>query len=51
MAWEEVLAKRKDGMMVEARYGTPTLAYYGLGYIVYLALLVILSYHTFAALP
>ena len=51
VAREEVLAKRKDGMMVEARYGTPTLAYYGLGYIVYLALLVILSYPTFAALP
>lgn len=50
-AREEVQSKRKEGMLVEAKYGTPTLAYYGIGYICYLVLLALLSYPVFAALP
>jgi Flp pilus assembly protein protease CpaA len=50
-AREEVEAKKKEGMLVEAKYGTPTLAYYGIGYILYLLALLAFNYSLFASLP
>jgi len=51
VAREEVEAARKPGAMVEVRYGVPTVAYLGLGYVAYLVYLVALNYPGFASLP
>ncbi len=51
VAREEVEAASKEGAMVEVRYGVPTVAYLGIGYIAYLAYLVALNFPVFASLP
>jgi Flp pilus assembly protein protease CpaA len=51
VARDEVEKRKSDGMLVEARYGVPTVAYFGIGYSLYLAALVILAYPLFVSLP
>lgn len=51
VAREEVEALGKSDAMVEVRYGVPTVAYLGVGYVVYLAYLLLFNYPTFAGLP
>ncbi len=51
VARDEVEAAGRAGAMVEVRYGVPTVAYLGLGYVAYLVYLVALNYATFASLP
>ena len=51
VAREEVEAAKKPGALVEVRYGVPTVAYLGVGYIAYLVFLVISNYPTFVSLP
>ncbi len=51
VAREEVEANQKQGAMVEVSYGVPTVAYLGLGYIVYLAYLVLFNQAAFISLP
>ena len=51
VAREEVEAAGKPDAMVEVRYGVPTVAYLGVGYVVYLAYLLALNYSAFASLP
>lgn len=50
-AREEVEAANKLGAMVEVRYGVPTVAYLGVGYVAYLVYLVVFNYTAFAGLP
>ena len=50
-ARDEVEASKKPGAMVEVKYGVPTVAYLGLGYIAFLAYLVLLNQAAFLALP
>ncbi len=51
VAREEVEAAIKPGAMVEVRYGVPTVAYLGIGYIVFLAYLFVFNYAAFVSLP
>jgi Type IV leader peptidase family len=51
VAREEVEAANKPGSSVEVRYGVPTVAYLGIGYVAYLVYLVVFNYAAFAALP
>lgn len=51
VAREEVEAAQKAGASVEVRYGVPTVAYLGIGYVAYLLYLFFFSYPAFAALP
>ena len=51
MAREEVEASGKPGARVEVKYGVPTVAYLGVGYVIYLAYLLIFNYSAFASLP
>lgn len=51
LAREEVEAANKPDAMVEVRYGVPTVAYLGIGYVAYLVYLVAFSYAAFASLP
>lgn len=50
-AREEVQAKKTQGAMVEVKYGVPTVAYLGLGYLAFLAYLVIFNQAGFLGLP
>ena len=50
-AREEVEGLQKEGMRVEAVYGVPDVLYFGLGYILYLAYLVLFNYALFSSLP
>jgi hypothetical protein len=50
-ARDEVQAKAKPGASVEVSYGVPTVAYLGVGYIAYLAFLLVFQQHVFFALP
>jgi Flp pilus assembly protein protease CpaA len=50
-AREEVEGIQKEGMMVEVVYGVPDVLYFGLGYILYLAYLVLFNYGLFSSLP
>ena len=50
IAREDVEARQKPGAMVEVSYGVPTVEYIGIGYVLYLAYLLLLSPSTFAAL-
>lgn len=50
-ARDEVEKRQANGMLVEVEYGTPTLAYVGTGYIVYLVAMILFSYGTFSSLP
>ena len=51
VAREEVEAANKPGAQVEVRYGVPTVAYLGVGYVAYLVYMIALNYGAFAALP
>lgn len=51
VAREEVEAAGKPGATVEVRYGVPTVAYLGVGYVAYLFYLVAFNYPAFAGLP
>ena len=51
VAREEVEASNKPEAQVEVRYGVPTVAYLGVGYVAYLAYLLILNPSTFVSLP
>jgi hypothetical protein len=51
VAREEVEALNKPGAQVEVKYGVPTVAYLGVGYVVYLLYLLALNYSVFSALP
>lgn len=48
MAREEVEAAKRPDALVEVRYGVPTVAYLGLGYIAYVVYLVAFSFAAFA---
>jgi len=50
-AREEVEAKAKPGASVEVKYGVPTVAYLGIGYVGYLILLLVFNQHAFLTLP
>jgi hypothetical protein len=51
VAREEVEASNKPEAMVEVRYGVPTVAYLGVGYVAYVVYLLAFSFAVFAALP
>ena len=51
VAREEVEAANNPGASVEVKYGVPTVAYLGLGYVIYLAYLLAFNYPAFASLP
>ncbi len=51
VARDEVEAKQKPGSMVEVKYGVPTVAYLGIGYLACLAYLLIFSHATLLSLP
>ena len=51
VAREEVEAADKPGAAVEVKYGVPTVAYLGLGYVIYLTYLLVFNYPVFASLP
>ena len=51
VAREEVVKANMPGAEVEVKYGVPTVAYLGLGYLAYLVYLVAANSSTFAALP
>ncbi len=51
VARDEVEASPKPGAMVEVKYGVPTVAYLGIGYLVYLAYLVIFNQSALLSLP
>lgn len=51
VAREEVEAANKPGATVEVKYGVPTVAYLGVGYVIYLAYLLAFNYSAFASLP
>ncbi len=51
VAREEVEAAGKPEGMVEVRYGVPTVAYLGVGYVAYLVYLLAFNYSAFASLP
>ena len=50
-AREEVEGLQKDGMQVEVVYGVPDVLYFGLGYIIYLAYLILFNFNLFSSLP
>ena len=50
-AREEVEAANKPDAVVEVKYGVPTVAYLGIGYVAYLLYLVAFSQQAFASLP
>jgi hypothetical protein len=50
-AREEVEGLQKEGMQVEVVYGVPDVLYFGLGYILYLAYLILFNYALFSSLP
>ncbi len=51
VAREEVEAANKPGATVEATYGVPTVAYLGVGYVIFLTYLLAFNYAAFASLP
>jgi Flp pilus assembly protein protease CpaA len=51
VAREDVVKKAKQGSMVEVSYGVPHVAYFGIGYAVYLAYLVVFSPQTIMMIP
>jgi vacuolar-type H+-ATPase subunit I/STV1 len=51
VAREEVEANQKLGAMVEVKYGVPTVAYLGIGYLAYLAYLLIFNQAALSSLP
>ena len=51
VARDEVEANKKPGAMVEVKYGVPTVAYLGIGYLAYLAYLLIFNQAALLSLP
>jgi Flp pilus assembly protein protease CpaA len=51
VAREEVEAANKPGAQVEVKYGVPTVAYLGVGYVAYIVYLLLFNYQVFASLP
>ena len=51
VARDEVEANQKPGVMVEVKYGVPTVAYLGIGYLTYLAYLLIFNQAALLSLP
>ena len=51
VARDEVESNQKPGTMVEVKYGVPTVAYLGIGYLVYLAYLVVFNQAALLSLP
>ena len=51
VARDEVEAVNNPGAQVEVKYGVPTVAYLGVGYVIYLAYLLLFNYQVFASLP
>lgn len=51
VAREEVEASGKQGASVEVKYGVPTVAYLGAGYLAYVVYLIVANHAVFAALP
>jgi Flp pilus assembly protein protease CpaA len=51
VARDEVEATQKPGAMVEVKYGVPTVAYLGVGYIAFLAYLLVFNQSAFLSLP
>ena len=51
VARDEVEAKQKPGAMVDVKYGVPTVAYLGIGYLACIAYLLIFSQATLLSLP
>ena len=51
VAREEVEAANRPGAQVEVKYGVPTVAYLGVGYVAYLVYLLLFNYSAFAGLP
>lgn len=51
IARDEVEANQKPGAMVEVKYGVPTAAYLGIGYLAYLAYLLIFNHAVLLSLP
>ncbi len=51
VARDEVEANQKPGAMVEVKYGVPTVAYLGVGYLVYLAYLLAFNQAALLSLP
>ncbi|MGD1054543.1 MAG: hypothetical protein ABR867_00460 [Nitrososphaerales archaeon] len=51
VARDEVEAKQKPGTMVEVKYGVPTVAYLGIGYLAYLVYLLVFNQAALLSLP
>ena len=51
VAREEVEAANSPGAQVEVKYGVPTVAYLGIGYVAYIAYLLLFNYQVSASLP
>ena len=51
VAREEVEAANEPGAMVDVRYGVPTVAYLGIGYVIYLVYMLAFNYSAFVSLP
>ena len=50
-AREEALMKATDTSMIEVRYGVPTVAYLGVGYLAYLVYTLVFNFQLFVSLP
>ncbi len=50
-AREEVVAANNAGAEVEVSYGVPTVAYLGVGYVIFLAYLAVFNFRVFMTLP
>ena len=51
VARDEVETNQKHGAMVEVKYGVPTVAYLGIGYLAYLAFLLVFNQAVLLSLP
>lgn len=51
VAREEVESANRPGAMVDVRYGVPTVAYLGAGYVIYLVYMIAFNFPAFASLP
>ena len=51
VAREEAMAANKPGALVDVRYGVPTVAYLGVGYVIYLIYMALFNFGAFAGLP
>ena len=51
VALEEVVAANRPAALVDVRYGVPTVAYLGVGYVIYLVYMAVFNFGAFAGLP